>query len=507
MKTIHKHMLIRSAYLFVISVLFLLVYSAATSPITIFSGHDSAFFQIVGQGMTDGLLPYRDFFDMKGPYLFLIQCLGQLIWRGRVGIFIVQVLNLFISLVIIDRILAIPFSSVRRWLVLETLSVFPVLFFTSFTLEYGNLTEEFSLPCILLALWMAQRYFRTPAEEHPVRYAFIYGTACGFLAFMRITNAAFVGAAVLTIVINLIYRRHFKNLLLNAVAFLLGCGVAALPVIILFAAHGELSEMLYQVFKFGFMYSQDDSLSTKLITVFTKYWNCLLVLLFPVAVAILNFKGKRSARNGLNLLLSANGFLFMMVAVTLGNAYLHYFLLGLPNLVLGITLLREGFSTDLAIFKKFSPAKMTAALLLLLVVLNCNHFLTHSAICGTKLLRLGSDARFAEVANDIVDQIPEESRDSVFAYSLPSCSQWYYATKLYPPTRHCDWHHNYTTLSPEIAAELTEWIAQGGPEYIVTTKNFEFYHVFITPAILENYTVVYTNEEYDLYRLNSLTQP
>ena len=70
MKTTHKHMLIRSVYLFLISVLFLTVYSVTTSPITAYSGLDSAFFQLVGQGMTEGLLPYRDFFDMKGTYLF-----------------------------------------------------------------------------------------------------------------------------------------------------------------------------------------------------------------------------------------------------------------------------------------------------------------------------------------------------------------------------------------------------------------------------------------------------
>lgn len=43
--------------------------------------------------MTKGYLPYRDFFDQKGPYLFFIQWLAQIIWSGRVGIFILEVLS------------------------------------------------------------------------------------------------------------------------------------------------------------------------------------------------------------------------------------------------------------------------------------------------------------------------------------------------------------------------------------------------------------------------------
>ena len=506
MKTTHKHMLIRSVYLFLISVLFLTVYSVTCSPITAYSGLDSAFFQLVGQGMTEGLLPYRDFFDMKGPYLFFIQCFGQLICKGRIGIFIIQVLNMFISLVIVDRILSIPFSSFRRWFVWETLSMFPVLFFASFTLEYGNLSEEFSLPWILLALLMARRYFQTPAAEHPSQYAFIYGAACGFLAFVRITNAAFVGAAVLTIVINLIYRKHFKNLLLNAIAFLLGCGVALLPAVIFFAAHGELSEMLYQVFKFGFMYSQGGGLVEKLLGILTQYWGCLLVFLFPVMAAAFNFKQKQSGKNGLYLLLAVNGFLFILLAVSMGNAYLHYFLIGLPNLVLGIILVREGFSMEKPLWKKLSLAKITAVLLLLVLALNANLFLSVSATCASRILNRETDSRIS-CAHDIVEHVPAEDRDSVFVYSLPSCSRWYYATGLFPPHRQCDWHSNYTVLSSDIAEELTEWIRQGGPVYIVTEKDFEFYHETITPAILNNYEIVYTNDEYDLYCFVSSTQP
>ena len=46
----------------IVSIVFLLFYSQYTTPFLSEKwGHDSAFFILVGQGITKGLLPYRDF--------------------------------------------------------------------------------------------------------------------------------------------------------------------------------------------------------------------------------------------------------------------------------------------------------------------------------------------------------------------------------------------------------------------------------------------------------------
>ena len=91
--------------LFLVSFVFLSVFSYYTSPFTTCdNGYDAAFFRLVGQGMTKGYLPYRDFFDMKGPFLFFIEYLGQILSYGRTGIFLVQWINLFFSLVVISKL-------------------------------------------------------------------------------------------------------------------------------------------------------------------------------------------------------------------------------------------------------------------------------------------------------------------------------------------------------------------------------------------------------------------
>ena len=123
--------------------LFLSLFSYYTSPFTTCDdGYDSAFFVLVGKGMTKGYLPYRDFFDMKGPVFFWIEYLGQRLCYGRWGIFLLQWMNLLIALVLACRIFALFRLSGKG---LQALLLLPILSIASFTFQGGNLTEEFSL--------------------------------------------------------------------------------------------------------------------------------------------------------------------------------------------------------------------------------------------------------------------------------------------------------------------------------------------------------------------------
>ena len=76
--------LFRTLLLAALAVGYLAVCSLSTTPLLKYNvGQDAAFFRLVGEGMTKGLLPYQNYFDMKGPYLFWMEYLGQLLLPGR----------------------------------------------------------------------------------------------------------------------------------------------------------------------------------------------------------------------------------------------------------------------------------------------------------------------------------------------------------------------------------------------------------------------------------------
>lgn len=136
---------------------FLAFFSYYTTPFSSCNnGYDAAFFRLVGQGMTKGYLPYKDFFDMKGPVLFFIEYIGQLISYGRWGIFIIQWINLFLILLIISKTLSL--FQIKNYF-LQILLMLPLAYIASFTFEGGNLSEEFSLVPIFSCLYLCFVFF------------------------------------------------------------------------------------------------------------------------------------------------------------------------------------------------------------------------------------------------------------------------------------------------------------------------------------------------------------
>ena len=56
---------------------------------------------------------------------------------------------------------------------------------------------------------------------------------------------------------------------------------------------------------------------------------------------------------------------------------------------------------------------------------------------------------------------------------------------------------------PGLDEEMAEWITAEGSEYIVTLNGDEVVSEEVTEAIEVNYTEVFANEDYTLYRRNS----
>ena len=324
---------------FVSSVLFLLFYSTATSPLTSYYGEDSAFYAMVGAAMKHGMLPYRDFYEMKGPYMFWIEYFGQLISEGRFGTFCIQTINMTLTIGIILCIVNLllkkmTIKKIQR-VVIYICSVLFSLLIISFTFEGGNLTEEFSYPVMVLCLYLCLKYFDdqdcSPVSDHSLKIGFIYGMAFGFFAFVRIINAAFLGAVLLTIVIYLISKKNWKNILQNAVVFIAGVIVAMLPACIWALTQGILKDMIRQVFVLAFSYSTELNMADRFMLVKNFVWPMIVIGMVSI---FLYFTG--SKKKWPLLLLSVSSAVILLIAVSMGDGYLHYFSLQLPNAVLAL---------------------------------------------------------------------------------------------------------------------------------------------------------------------------
>lgn len=538
---------------FVSSVLFLLFYSTATSPLTSYYGEDSAFYAMVGAAMKHGMLPYRDFYEMKGPYMFWIEYFGQLISEGRFGTFCIQTINMTLTIGIILCIANLllkkmTIKKIQRF-VIYICSVLFSLLIISFTFEGGNLTEEFSYPVMVLCLYLCMRYFddqdHSPVSDHPLKIGFIYGMAFGFFAFVRIINAAFLGAVLLTIVIYLIFKKNWKNILQNAVVFIAGVIVAILPACIWALMQGILKDMIRQVFVLAFSYSTELNTADRFMLVKNFVWPMIVIGMVSI---FLYFTG--SKKKWPLLLLSVSSAVILLIAVSMGDGYLHYFSLQLPNAVLALYFLIStclgNCETDINnqnynkesiqkknlgntkkepqkndkenVLKKIQKdnqdnSDKNKTLHIIRIVLSvCIVILAigmQKDVIRDKTLAVANytiqsirqgnpDEGDVAYIQDVMGHIPHDEKDSVYLYGFGSCSQWYAKAGIFPPNKYCDWQPHWIILYPEIKDELLDYIGSHSAKWIVLPNGGEIWPDEIKNSIYENYTEFFVNDYYIL---------
>ena len=483
---------------------FLLVCSLSTTPLLRYQvGQDSAFFRLVGQGMAQGKLPYRDYFDMKGPYLFWLEYLGAVIVPGRLGIFLVQWVCLTVSLYFAAKCFDLATEDgAPLWAVL--LLLLPLGYVMSYTMTGGNLTEELSLPFLMPCLYLFLKYLngtRLPSPEnqdHSAKAGFFYGVVFGVMALIRVTNAALIGAILLTVTCNLIAWKRVKNLLANAGAFLLGVAAGLLPGLLWCWWKGIFWDMLSQVFLFGFAYSEEG----ELLESFRSMGAVRVCLLLPVIpLAFLAIYREKDWKCWLFFVAST---LTVYAAALMGNGYCHYFTLAVPNLVFGGFLLLRGFRRSQRWRRSWRALCLCLSCLIALDLLRAQwpvfqpraleevRYAMYCALTHTE------DRADYDAIQTVVSRIPEEERDKVYVYGLTSCSGWYLQAGLQPPIRYADWQPHYIQLDPEIGREIEGYLCSADARWVVTGRE-DAEPEAIQSILEETYTDVFQAGDYRLW--------
>ena len=242
----------------VLSFLFLFLFSYSTSPFYSISwGHDSAVFQIIGKGWIEGLIPYRDSFDHKGPLLFAFNAIGYLI-GGKTGLFFLQGVFMLAFLEVSYRIFRL---FLKELLAIILPVVMQIILCRTF--DEGNMTEEWSLLFLAVSFYYLIKWLKTYQDgkkTHPPFYAFIYGICFACILFLRVTNAIGICCCVLIIALFLVINGCWKNLLQNIVSILCGVLLVIVPFCIYFYAKGCLYDMWYATILFNLSYGMENGL-------------------------------------------------------------------------------------------------------------------------------------------------------------------------------------------------------------------------------------------------------
>lgn len=312
------------AYYFILLLLtfvFTFLFSFSASPIYLHWGDDCTAYEQMGRLVLHGGTPYIDIFDHKGLLLYLINALGLFISQ-RWGIFALQALFLFATLLIWDKILVeLRLGGSRIVVLLVSLLLFLCFY------QGGNYTEDWSLPFISLPLLIAIRAIYRQNGITSGQY-FVVGVCCCALTFIRINNMMpFIGFFIYDVVCGCIGKK-WKIVAQKLGAALAGFIVLSLPFVLFFlvkAGKDGLDAMLYGMFGYNFGYTKQigDGMDVKKQVVYYASW---LPLVFMVL-----FNRKRK-----ELWIPLSVSVLLTVFFIWKRPYPHYLMILLPLYVLAL---------------------------------------------------------------------------------------------------------------------------------------------------------------------------
>lgn len=214
---------------------------------------DTNLYFTIGRGMTQGLMPYRDLFDHKGPLIFVLYAVGALASDSSfLGVFLLQIVSLAAALYAAYRTVSLYGDGA---LTLLTIPVMAMVTVCAAAYNQGGSAEEFCLPALSLALYAALARMRGECA-HPARLHAAFGAAMGWVFAIKYTVCGlFFGLAFCVLCWE--WRVNgFRRALLSGLCMLAGMCMIVLPLGAYFALNGALDALirvyfLENIFEYG----------------------------------------------------------------------------------------------------------------------------------------------------------------------------------------------------------------------------------------------------------------
>ncbi len=301
---------------------FVLLAASWVSPIFKDSyGYDSSWYSMMGRAMTQGMVPYRDYFDLKGPAFFFIEAIGQLFRHGRIGIFIIECIAASVSCIFIWKICCLYIRPWQAWIVLLLTGFVAVSPFWG-----GNTCEEYMLPFNYACIYLTLKYLKDEKYEEFFLPSLIFGISFSIMVLSKVTTCAPMAAAALTVLIVLVMKKKTGYIPGIIGYFFLGFIMIFIPICVYFLLHHAFRDFIYAAFVFAYKRGTD------YYETFSWEWEGKLIICYTACVASLIIPVRKSGEHYLKIF----GFLLSFITwafLHLGTPYDYYFLLTMPCFV------------------------------------------------------------------------------------------------------------------------------------------------------------------------------
>lgn len=474
--------------LLILSVIFVLFSCESSSPVTDRDTNDSAIFIAMGKMFVEGKVPYLEFFDHKGPSLVLLEAIPQLLLKDRMAIFLLEIVNLFISLLIISKIAKLLHFSTLKKVTLWSL----FLLFISRLISKGNSVEELSFVPLLISLYYLCKYYFIEKKIYK-RDAFIIGLCFSFIFWLRANNAGFIVGICIFMFLTTIIDKNYKSLKNLILYFIIG----QLPFTVIYLAYflyyGAVYELIYATFLFNMNYV------SKLISPsMHSLWVNLLVFLLLLISSILYYK--RIEKDYKVFILVSLIYITSAAVINMGYGFTYYYLLYGPTFVFGCVLLMKSIDDGWIIKSIFA----LSSFLFVLFTAHKGYYLVTEGEGYKEKVRTEKEKIYK-----LLDKIPDNERDKIFYYDqFPTI---FYLDGVTSNYKYCfiqEWHGKH---DKKIFEEINETMQQNTPHYVFinqfegdTIDEKKYYNQEFWIFLKNNYHILTQDDKKVVMKWNNL---
>lgn len=249
----HNNLLIL-LFCFIISFLFLFLASKNSFIYKFNDWEDVHAFFTVGKSLFNGKVIFKDIFEQKGPYLYLIYGVAYLINNTNfIGVFIFEILSFTIFLFYIYKIIDLYLDKKYIFIIIPIIAMLTVVF-TWF--RQGGGCEEFILPMLTIIMYILLKYVKY--DEINYIKIFIVGLFTGIIFLTKYTLIGPGIAFMFYLFFDFIRKKKYKEILIFIGVYLLGVVITIIPWLIYFIINDGLFEFIDVYFyKNIFYYSKN----------------------------------------------------------------------------------------------------------------------------------------------------------------------------------------------------------------------------------------------------------
>lgn len=235
-----KRLWLMAVCLAVVSGVLTLLVATTSSPLyaTNFWTDTNIFFTI-GRGIANGMAPYRDLVDQKGPLIFLIYAIAALITDSSFfGAFLLECAAMTAFTLIGWRLVSL-YGEGKLTLVAIPLTALITVCCTAFT--QGGSAEEFSLPALTLALYVTLRRMKeSGACAHVRRLYMLFGASMGWVFAIKYTDCGLFFGLGLCLFLFVLWNEGIGAAARMIAWMLAGFLIIVAPIAVYLAASGAL---------------------------------------------------------------------------------------------------------------------------------------------------------------------------------------------------------------------------------------------------------------------------